>query len=296
MSEPRRLYDLATELHDREYPMGAPRRTVLICTSRRSGSTLLGEALYRAGGLGCPLEYLHPGFRSTFAARWGEPDLPGYLRAMYRHRVDAAGTLGVKLFWPDVLSTCAERHPEQAEWFSRNLIAAPEFRERVFTKVSALIGEFFPNPTFVHLWRVDQLRQAISDVRAVQSGRWRSFDQAGAAVHPAASYPTASGPVAGAGPAGDLGPDTVTAHLTAFAYQRQQWRDWFAWAGVTPIEVTYEQLVAEYATTCRDLAQRLGGTHPADAATAPRLVRQSDAVTEQTATRYLTQRLGRQQR
>ena len=50
-------YDLASAAHD--YPIweGLPRRTVLLCTHPRSGSTLLGEALYFAGGLGCPLEY-----------------------------------------------------------------------------------------------------------------------------------------------------------------------------------------------------------------------------------------------
>jgi LPS sulfotransferase NodH len=251
-----------------------PYRTVLVATSRRSGSTLLGEALHRAGGLGCPLEYLHPGFRVDLAARWGEPELPGYLRALYRYRIDATGTLGIKLFWPDLLLACAERHPDEAELFQTNLVAEPGARERVYARVRDLIDEVFPRPRFVFLWRVDQLRQAISDCRAMRGGRWRALEP-----HDA--------------PRPDLDQDEVTGRIAAFAYQRQQWRDWFGWAGVTPHEVTYERLVATYPQTCRQLATRLGGVDPAAAAAVPRLLRQSDGWNERAAIRYLTTLTGK---
>ena len=47
---------------------------MLLCSARRSGSTLLGEALHATGRLGCPLEYFFfadacPGI----AERWGAP-------------------------------------------------------------------------------------------------------------------------------------------------------------------------------------------------------------------------------
>ncbi len=50
-------YDLVRAEADYPEWQGPPRRTLLICTQPRSGSTLLGEALWFAGGLGCPLEY-----------------------------------------------------------------------------------------------------------------------------------------------------------------------------------------------------------------------------------------------
>src|SRR5262249_3954211 len=75
-------YDLATERGDYPDRDGPPNRTLLVCCHPRSGSTLLGEAIFTAGGLGCPLEYLHRGFRPAFAARWKTPDLDAFIGAL----------------------------------------------------------------------------------------------------------------------------------------------------------------------------------------------------------------------
>ncbi|HYN95039.1 MAG TPA: Stf0 family sulfotransferase [Pilimelia sp.] len=266
----RTVYDLATEAYDRRSGHPRPLRTVLLCASRRTGSTLLGEALHRAGGLGCPLEYLHPGFRPGFAERWGTPDIAGYVAALYRHRIDATGTLGVKLFWPDLTGVCAERHPAEAASFGADLSDDLVGRHRVFGRITELIAEFFPNPTYVYLWRRDALRQAVSDHRAVRSGRWRQFT------------PTP--------------PDeTVTAEdvrrvgdaIARFRYQHQRWREFFAWQGVTPLEVTYEELLRDYPATARRVAAGLGAADPDAAAGPPRLRRQSDGLSEVLAARYL---------
>src|ERR1700761_2030228 len=104
-------YDLATAEHDYPARDGAPLRTILICTHPRSGSTLLGEALYFAGGLGCPLEYFHAGFRPALARRWKCSDLSDYGAAVHRWRTDASGTLSVKLFWRDVADLARELQP-----------------------------------------------------------------------------------------------------------------------------------------------------------------------------------------
>src|SRR5947207_3029397 len=107
-SEP---YDLATAGHDHPLWDGLPRRTILICTHPRSGSTLLGEALYFADGLGCPLEYFHAGFRPTFTARWGCADIVDYGRAVHRWRTDMSGIHSVKLFWRDVAELAGQLRP-----------------------------------------------------------------------------------------------------------------------------------------------------------------------------------------
>lgn len=137
-------YDLALAGADYpDWPEPRPRRTILLCTHMRSGSTLLSEALYRAGGLGCPLEYFHAGAQPALAERWGAPDPDSYLAAVVRHRTDPTGTLGVKLFWRDV------------EDLGRPLAG------------------LFPNPTWILLTREDRLRQAISQLTARESGVWR---------------------------------------------------------------------------------------------------------------------------
>ena len=256
----RRRYDLVLADHDHDGGYERPLRTILICTSRRCGSTLLGEALYRAGGLGCPLEYLHPGFRPGFADRWGTPDLDGYLRALYRYRIDATGTLGVKLFWPDLLLVYAERYPDRPEPGPGEIVE--------------LVRDLFPHPTFVYLWRQDLLRQAISDCRAVGSGRWRLFDPVDSRAVPEVTV------------------DDVTAGLTRFAVQREHWLGFFQRWAVAPMELTYEELAADYSGTVRDVVIRLGGADPVAAAAEPRLRRQSNADTERLAVRYLSTAFG----
>ncbi|HWG99070.1 MAG TPA: Stf0 family sulfotransferase [Pilimelia sp.] len=316
--EPR--YDLATAAYDRaDGGFDRPRRSVLLCTMRRTGSTLLGEALHRAGGLGCPLEYLHAGFRPRFAARWGTPDLAGYVRALYRYRTDATGTLGIKLFWPDLLAVYAERHPDRVAAYAGTAGPAPAGGGPAgpapahrgpagpasapagpapvagepggaaaapdFDRLAELVAELFPNPSYVFLWRRDLLRQAISDCRAALSGRWRSLDpptvaQGRATVDVAQGCATVDVP-------------QIDRRLVWFTDQRRQWTAWFAHLGVTPHEVTHEQLVADYAGTVRRLTARLGGTDPAAAAAPPRLRRQADAESERLAAWYLATTRGR---
>src|ERR1700761_3371165 len=116
-------YDLATAEHDYPARDGAPLRTILICTHPRSGSTLLGEALYFAGGLGCPLEYFHAGFRPALARRWKPRSLSDYIAAAHRWRTDPGGTFAVKLFWRDVRELAAELDPDRFAHLARALPA-----------------------------------------------------------------------------------------------------------------------------------------------------------------------------
>ncbi|MEY2879716.1 MAG: hypothetical protein RLZZ15_2096, partial [Verrucomicrobiota bacterium] len=166
---PRGIYDLAAE----DYPpwAGAPVRTLLLCSHPRSGSTLLGETLHAAGGWGCPLEYFHRGFQPAFAHRWGTPDFPAYLRAVYRHRTDPTGTLGVKLFWPDVEALVRTLQPDAAADFfaePRSPLTAAQHQT-----IGAMLAALFPNPTFIHLGRHDAVRQAVSALIATQTQVWR---------------------------------------------------------------------------------------------------------------------------
>ena len=109
----RQRYDLVTAEADYPAWSGPPRRSIAVCTQQRSGSTLLGEAIHSAGGLGCPLEYFHAGFRPAFERRWETATFRDYLDALYRFRTDPGGTFSVKLFWIDVMRLLQEREYER---------------------------------------------------------------------------------------------------------------------------------------------------------------------------------------
>lgn len=119
-------------------------RTILISSTPRSGSHMLGHAMAATGRLGVPFEYLNP----ANLARWEETlDTSGAsdtLRGIMRRRTNPNGTFALK-----------------AHYSHTDMIGGP----------SALFGAL-PSLTVVHIRRADVLRQAISYAVARQTGVW----------------------------------------------------------------------------------------------------------------------------
>ena len=262
-------YDLATADHDYSEWDGPPRRTVLLCTHPRSGSTLLGEALYFAGGLGCPLEYFHAGFRPSFARRWDAPDYAGLSDAVRRHRTSPNGTLGVKLFWRDIEEIARDADPD-LERFAN--MPPSEVPADYYAALAGHVARLFPNPQFVHLWRDDCLRQAVSAVLAVETGRWRSIPGA-MKEEPPAAVPLDSGRI-----------ERIMAYSD---FCHGHFRNLFAAMSVAPHGLTYEALTADYVANVRAVLRHLGSdVEPI----APRMRRQADGASEAMVLRYLRER------
>jgi LPS sulfotransferase NodH len=260
-------YDLVTDAADFPAWTGPPRRTLVICSHPRSGTTLLGEALHRAGGLGLPLEYFHRGFRPHFERRWEAADLKAYVRAVHHHRTDPSGVLSVKLFWQDVEELAHEIDPAGQPAFGQT---PPESQAAdAYRRQAALIADIFPNPTWVYLRRRDRVRQAVSALVAGQTGVWRSVS--GQAAGPAAE------------PAYDF--DRLSVLMGLGDYCHRHWQAFFAALGLRPYELTYEALTGAYETTVRALLRAVGADRVE--VPPPRLHRQSNALTEAIALRFL---------
>lgn len=273
MAEARAPYDLTTAAHDYADWPGLPRQTVLICTHPRSGSTLLGEALYFAGGLGCPLEYFHPGFRPGLAARWGTTTLREHIRAAHRWRTDPGGTFGTKLFWRDVEQMAGELDPERFAAFGT--LRPEDVPAETYRAIAVLLGPIFPNPRFVHLERRDRVRLAVSGMTATQTGIWRLI--------PDAATPSARADV-------DYDMARLDHHIATVDACHAHWRNFFAAIGAQPYTLSYEALTADYTATIAGLLRWLGS----DAAVPPmRLQRQSGAANEALVLRYLRDRAAR---
>jgi trehalose 2-sulfotransferase len=271
----RQHYDLATAAADLASGYRRPRRSVLVCTMRRCGSTLLGEALL-AAGLGCPLEYFHPAWQPAFEARWHASDLRDYVAALYRHRTDSDGTLGVKLFWPDVLQTLQRWDPEGGDRAARLAADAPGDPARVHGEVAELLHALFPNPSVVFLWRQDRLRQAVSDLVAHQSGHWRRApgDDADPAWTPAYDR------------------RAIDRRLSQFSHELHAWRDCLDHLRLPVVEVAYEELAGDYRGTVRRVLRALLGEGWDGEVPPPRLRRQADDSSERLLLRYLRERRG----
>jgi LPS sulfotransferase NodH len=123
----------------------------------------------------------------------------------------------------------------------------------------ALDETWFPQPVrWVHITRRDTVAQAVSRVRADQTGRWVSHGAE--RWHEAAVYDRA-------------------AILAAYREVRDgdaAWRAHFTRGGIQPVEVVYEELVDDYEGTIMRVAAALG--EQIDTVPAPRLQRQADEV------------------
>lgn len=265
--ETRRRYDLTLAAHD--YPLweGPPRRTILLCSEQRSGSTLLGEALYFAVGLGCALEYFHAGFRPDFAARWGTTGAAGYLRAVHRHRTAPTGVFAAKLFWHDMLDLLAERDADLQAVMTRANPATTQ--PALYRQVAETLADLLADATFIHLVRLDRVRGAVSGDLAEQTGLWRAIP--GVGEHAPLREP-------------EFDFDRIAARIRATNRAHAHWSNLFRAIEATPLSLNYEGLTRDYGATVGTVLHALGSDAAPPVA---RMQRQSDARSEDFALRYL---------
>ncbi|MES2018803.1 MAG: Stf0 family sulfotransferase [Pseudomonadota bacterium] len=268
MSLTNTTYDLVTAKGDYPQWQGQPQRTLLVCSHPRSGSTLLGEDLYATGVFGCPLEYFHRGFSPAFAERWGTRNLAALRDAAHHHRTDASGLFSSKVFWRDIEDIVDESDPALAAQLraTDNPPSANALR-----RVHALLADWFPNPTFIHLTRLDRLRQAISAMVATQTQQWRAI--------PGQGRNTPLGPVV-------YDYEQIVTLLSGIDRGQARWRDYFAANGITPHRLHYEALLTDQAPALSALFAALGY---AGALPARRMQRQASAVSEQVLQRFLAE-------
>lgn len=225
-------------------------RSFFVCSTPRTGSTMLGNLLADTGLVGRAGEYFGEFFRRDVVPGLSRRRFDDYLVDCTRH-ARGTGTLGIKLHW------------DQVEVFLyllrlRRGLAGASDRE--------VLAAVFPAPTFVSMTREDSLAQAVSWWKAITSGKW-----------------TDGRPLTGE-PHFDA--DGIAARLRGIELAEAGWRRWFEENDVEPVRVTYEELVAEPTATTRRVLEAIGVEVPAGFAVSPGTERQADAVNEDWIRRY----------
>ena len=137
---------------------GKPRITYMICSTGRSGSTLLCSLLTNTGVMGVPHEYFNLSRHGQFLIKRLNSDaekgipIDVYFDAIVRHRTSPNGVFGIKAH----INQCL-RHYE-----------------------SGFISSYFGEIKHVFMRRRDSLGQAISLVIASQTGKWTSHEKSAA--------------------------------------------------------------------------------------------------------------------
>lgn len=137
-----------SEEHDFPY-VEKPTKYVVIASTARSGSHMLGHAMFKTGAFGFPLEYVNRGNLEEWMRRLGTGHVLDTIREIEHRRTSPNGVFSIKLHYSQIA-------------------AFGGFKG---------VMKVFPGARYVLIGRQNVLRQAISYAIASQTGVWISGQQ-----------------------------------------------------------------------------------------------------------------------
>ncbi len=234
-------------------------KSYIICGTPRSGSTLLCDLLAATNVAGAPDSFFMRDVDPVWAQVWGLPARgdrsdaafgAAYLAAAIKAGTAATGVFGLRLMREnlgELLGMIDAVYPGQA------------------SDVAGLRAAFGA-VLFVHLSRADKLAQAVSLIKAEQSGLWH-IGPDGAEVE-RLSPPQQ--------PQYDFARiRAVVAKLQAFD---AAWQHWFAAQGIAPLRIGYDSLAADAVAEVARICAALGVAEPARGSLQPGVAKLADAV------------------
>ena len=234
----------------------------IICGTPRSGSTLLCEMLWASRVAGRPNSYFRKQDVAQWADTWGVPRPHGvdnaefdraYLAAMIRHGTAETRIFGLRIMWAS-MGDAAER---LARASGPHLDMGQQF---------ALA---FGQPLYVHVTRRDKVAQAISRLRAEQSGVWHLLADGnileGTQQPQAVAYDR----------------DRIAGFVAELMEHDAAWEKFFAARQIEPLCLEYEATAADPQAALRTILKRLGhGAEIADIVSVPTAMMRDDTSVE----------------
>lgn len=246
----------------------------IICGTPRSGSTLLCGYLAATGAAGHPDSFFRTQSIDWWARYWGLPETlrPGvvgfdraYLEAALREGRGGTPVFGLRLMREnlgDMLAMLDQLYPG-------------------LPGDTALIEAAFGPTRYLHLCRRDKVAQAVSRVRAEQSGLWHIAPD-GSEVERLAPHRD---------PVYDF--DAIDSHVRALETYEAGWADWFLAQGITPLDIDYEDLAETPIEVVSAILAHLGQDPERAQGLTPAVAKLSGEESRDWARRYRAQREGR---
>lgn len=247
--------------------MTARYASYVICTSPRSGSTLLCSLLKATGIAGNPASWFHEPSVTEWQGDFGiasqqsasERDvLQSVFRAAIERGSRGTGVFGLRL----------QRH--SFDFFQRQLALLQPKPESFVARFERVFGKTL----FVHLTRPDKVEQAVSYLKAEQTGLWHvaadGSELERIAPHRDPSYDAQ---------------EIRAAFEMMTAYDRD-WQEFFLREAMDPIRISYDALAASPATTVRDVLDRLGLDSPVAAKIEPGTKKIADEASHDWVARF----------
>ena len=239
----------------------------MICTAPRSGSTLLCRMLAATGVAGKPESY----FFGTSLEGWLEdldikPKRPAGEAELIAAAVDAAireGRAGTGLFGLRMQS-------HSFGFFLEKLAVIHPAEKGARERIDAAFG----TTLYIHLSRVEKVEQAVSYLRAQETGLWHAAPDGTEIerIEPRRE------------PGYDR--DAIRATVAEMIGQDRAWEAWFGEQDIEPLRLTYEELSADPAREIRRVLEALGADSAAAAGMAPALRKLADDTNADWIARY----------
>ncbi|KRA83371.1 Stf0 family sulfotransferase [Altererythrobacter sp. Root672] len=230
---------------------GSPRVSYLLATVPRSGSTYLSHLLWQTGCLGAPLEYLNFDPTGPYGhASESSVEQINLWQAALRGRTSPNGVFGLK-------------------GFPMQFAALHSSNQRLLGDVMRGIFPSRPASRVIWLHRRDTTAHAISYARAILSGVWRKEQEAMGRAEP------------------EYSSIAIERATQLIEDAEGAWAAMLADLGITPLELWYEDVVADPSAAVEAVAAYLGvGLDPSAAIEVPEIGRQSQQGAKTWAERH----------
>jgi LPS sulfotransferase NodH len=237
----------------------------VICCAERTGSTLLGDALIGTGVAGRPRSYFNRA--AHFSPRYqrilgsaGDDDR--YLDRVVAAATTPNGVFAAKVHWEHFLNLVAKVDRSLA---ISGIGVAGSMSERLRLR--------FPGLRYIWLTRTNKIARAISHYRAKKTGRWQAdarwtSDDTGGEGEPEFDF------------------DAIDAFIRIGETEDANWRRYFQEHGISPLELTHEEVVGDLACSVRRVLQFLGIPPESLELRQPGLRQQADASSRDWEARY----------
>lgn len=239
----------------------------IICGTPRTGSTLLCDLLASTKRTGAPHSFYRRQDIAAWAEEWGLPDRGTMseldFNVAYLNAATAAGKGGTGIFG---LRLMRENLDELSAILDRIHPGLPSDKarfERAFGRV-----------LYMHLSREDKLAQAVSLIKAEQTGLWH--------VAPDGTE------IERVGPPGEPHYDfqRIKDEVGELEAYDTAWNMWFARQEITPLRIGYERLASNPAAILISICEALGVQPPSVDDIRPGVAKLSDATSFEWMRRY----------
>ena len=246
-------------------------QSYIICSTPRSGSTLLCDLLADTEVAGRPESYFRRESFTWYArhfnisvAEWGDEHEFDqlYLAAVQQRGSGGTRVFGMRLMWEsvdDLSKRLGSLYPD-----------LPSDRAR--------FRSAFGPPVYVHLSREDKVAQAVSLLRAEQTGLW----------HVAADGTERERLKPGQTPVYDA--RGLSEHVAGLEGHDAAWASWFTRQRIHPVRITYEALSTEPQATLATVLSALGLDPTIARVVKPKTAKMADNESREWATRFRSER------